>query len=131
MKIKPFKILGNVLKVAAVPVATAVAGPTGGAVVAAALGSGKGAKEITKKVQKKTGSDKEAQNIVAPATSIAVGAVLSHYIAPDLVTKACAAAASFCEHPDIGALAVGLLIWISHQFGSNVQNVAPSEKASK
>lgn len=124
MKIKPLKILGRLVQIAAPVTAGVVAGPAAGAAVAAALGTGAIGKVAGKLVESKTGA--KAQNVIAPASAV-VGGAAAIAIDPALVDHICSLVAWVCENRVLVYSVPGLIAVLAHVLGSNVAQAGKAE----
>lgn len=119
MKIKPLKILGKVIQVAA-PVAVGVfVSPGAGLLALASLGGGAGVKELGK-LAEKMGLGRP-HKVGSPVAAVGLPEVLGPLIAPGASDQITALLAGLGVEGVNPLIALGLLMWISHQFGNNVE----------
>ncbi|RLC76181.1 MAG: hypothetical protein DRJ03_29110 [Chloroflexi bacterium] len=124
MAFKPLKVLGKLIQTAAPAVLTVAAGPAAGAVAASVLGG--------TALVKKAGHMAEDRGlgrphkIAAPMAAVGLPQVLG-MIMPQSSPMAAAGAQITALLESLGVhgmppmLVVGLLLWVSHQFGNNVE----------
>ena len=122
MKIKPLKILGNLIKVIGPALVAVKVSPEAGLLVATGLGGGALAKVGGKVIEKRTGY--RLHKVAGPVAAIGTPALLTPLVAPDIVGQVCEVMTMFCANPEAmgGVLGVGALL--IYKLASGVKKVA-------
>ena len=97
MKIKPFKLLGNLLLGAAPVVAGLVAGPGAGVIVAAGMGAAGLTKKAGHKIEEKTGL--RPHKVAAPAVAVGLPMALASFLPNEVMEPIRDVACRVCDNP--------------------------------
>ena len=116
MKIKPFKLLGQILLGAAPVVAGVVAGPGAAAIVAAGMGAAGLTKKAGKKIEAKTGI--RPHKVVAPAVAVGLPMALASFLPSEVMEPIRDIACKICDNP---MAIVGILTVFWHMMAGNLQ----------
>lgn len=129
MKIKPFKLLGQILLGAAPVVAGVVAGPGAAAVVAAGMGAAGLTKKAGKVIEEKGIPDllepgHRPHKVAAPAVAVGLPMALASFLPPDVLDPIKDVACRVCENP---LALVGVLTVFWHSMVGNLQKSGKPE----